>query len=52
MMDAETSMNSEECKTLGFVSVILPRQQLKAVARIAPINTMKEKETNFWDSVN
>ncbi len=32
MMDAETSMNSEECKTLGFVSVILPRQQLKAVA--------------------
>ena len=32
MMDAETSMNSEECKTLGFVSIILPRLELKAVA--------------------
>ena len=44
MMDAETSMNSEECKTLGFVSVILPRLELKAVAFKSEKEVIKKRK--------
>ncbi|NQY41950.1 MAG: ATP-dependent Clp protease proteolytic subunit [Legionellales bacterium] len=38
LMRQETSLTDEECKTLGFVSEIIPRVELKAVAFLNKVN--------------
>ena len=47
LMDAETSLTDEQCKTLGFVSEILPRIELKAVAFLS--KQENENKNKFID---
>jgi ATP-dependent protease ClpP protease subunit/microcompartment protein CcmL/EutN len=44
LMKAETSLTDEECKSLGFVSEVLPKTELKAVAFM---DNKKQNKTQF-----
>ena len=45
LMAQETSLTDEQCKSLGFVSEILPRQTLRAVAFYNQNNKNQKQET-------